>query len=161
MNCARCDNDIGNGKACSYCAAIVSTPGHRFVASAPTRTHWEKVTCREADCPDYLAGFTVALADGAKVGRFSDMVEWMRLQKRDGVMGFTEERVGDLILFKFPPGHECMEGLRGTHKQPIGADSIAPELVHVSSMGIYRHDNASDFREDMNQTHLQIARGGK
>lgn len=81
---------------------IIIRPSHvaaqQFSVDAPLATHWERATCEDVDCAEYLNGWMTILPWN------SPLINTLRTSGRR----FTEERSDDgMIRFVFSPGQEC------------------------------------------------------
>lgn len=128
--------------------------GQSFIIDRPLETHWEVISCKEANCPHYLEGWvTVVPMDSVQA-------EYIR-HKSD--RHFTERKVGDnLSEFVFPPGQQCFAGpaadLRhesAPHKRPLGKQEI---FIHRTLMGDRIHERPQDWTESMNEEVYKMQR---
>lgn len=96
---------------------IIIRPTHiaaqRFEVSAPLQTHWERATCEDIDCAEYLNGWITVLPVG------DPLILTLRASGRR----FTEDQTADgLMRFTFPAGQECFRS--SLHRAGIGRDPI-------------------------------------
>ena len=111
-----------------------------YRASAPPATHFRGATCKEIDCPHYLAGWQTILPEADY-----DNVYW--IQQVSGLR-FTESRTEGLITFTFAPGQDCFR--RNEHR--ISLDR--PQIFTVNNgRGFSRREPAQWVDEMGEQLH--------
>ena len=101
-------------------SALIFRPSHipaqEFRVVMPLETHWERATCEEVRCPQFLNGWkTVLPAD-------SDLISTLKTSGRT----YREERQeGGLIAFLFAPGQPCFRAAQ--HRQQSERPAL---LIH-------------------------------
>lgn len=86
----------------------------------PLRTHFRRVTCADAQCADYLHGWTAVIDTATELGQ--RQYDYLT---RDRTRQFHMERSGtSLVSFTYPPGQEAFDGPLHDHYQPIGYDPV-------------------------------------
>lgn len=125
----------------------------QFRIAMPLATHYERATCADVDCPQYLAGWETIIPAGSEAERF------LRTQAItgmvDGIRRYVsnEERTPDgMVKFTFPAGQPCFK--QSQHRQPTGRDPL------------FYHDTARrslqlrpvEFNEEFNEQAYRVSR---
>jgi hypothetical protein len=87
-----------------------------YTLSAPVTTHWRPATCEEYECDDFLYGFVLTVDENTELGQ-----QQAYYVRHDRTRRCTEQQVGQGITkFVYPPGNQCFEPKRSSHRLPIG-----------------------------------------
>jgi len=125
--------------------------GQEFIVDRPLETHWETISCKEAECPHYLGGWMTIVP--------TDSVQAEYIRHKSGRY-FTEKKVeGGQSEFTFPPGQTCFgeshTGLHPPHRRPLDKQEI---FIHRTMMGDRIHERPRDWTEHMNEETYKMQR---
>lgn len=85
-----------------------------YQIAAPLGTHWNVVTCADADCDAHRLGWKSLIDERTALGQ--RQAHYIR---RESGRKFTEERQGDgLTAFSFEPGQKCFAEHKGRNMRP-------------------------------------------
>lgn len=91
-------------------SGLIFRPGHipaqEFRVAMPLATHWERATCEQVRCPNFLRGWKTVLPVD------SELISVLKSSGRS----YREEREEDgLVTFVFAPGQPCFRA--SEHRQ--------------------------------------------
>lgn len=128
-----------------------------FRAVAPVSSHWHRVSCEEAQCPDYVKGFFIDVDVSTDLGA----AQFDYLHRKDKSRKGTMQKMAETIYrFTYPPGSRPFAGNQHEHYQPVGRPAYY--LVHDGDWrgnptGFKRFLTAEDW-VDMSANHqAQVA----
>lgn len=83
-----------------------------YQISAPISTHFRPATCEEADCAQFLHGWTTKIDTSTELGRRqADYIDTDRT--RTSIV----ERADTVLTYTFPAGQRCFAA--GSHRVPL------------------------------------------
>lgn len=96
-----------------------------FRAVAPISSHWHRVSCEEAQCPDFMRGFYIDVDTSTELGA----AQFDYLHRKDKSRKGTMQKMSETIYrFTYPPGSRPFAGNNHEHYQPN--ERPAYYLVH-------------------------------
>ena len=94
--------------------ALPATAYKTFQIAAPLATHWNIVTCADADCEHYETGWDSLIDEGTGLGQ--RQAHYIR---KESGRRYAEERQPDgLTRFKFEAGQKCFREHHGRNARP-------------------------------------------
>lgn len=145
-------------KFVSQMAPLADPRAYRtFRAVAPISSHWNRVSCEQAQCPDYLRGFFIDVDVSTELGQ----AQFDYLHRKDKSRKGTMQKMSETIYrFTYPPGSRPFAGNNHEHYQ--SNERPAYYLVHDGDWrgnptGFKRFLTAEDW-VDMSANHqAQVA----
>ena len=94
--------------------ALPASAYKTYAIQVPLATHWNVVTCADAECAAHEHGWTTVIDEGPDLGQ--RQAHYIR---RESGRRFTEERQADgLTAFSFEAGQKCFAEHRGRNMRP-------------------------------------------
>lgn len=88
-----------------------------FEVRQPLATHFRSVSCEEAQCSHFAAGWITGFSDVDLPHKWDAAQTYGQLATKRGLK-FMVHRTGNTVTFTFPAGQQCLEGHRVALDRP-------------------------------------------
>ena len=117
-----------------------------YLADNPVATHFRRINCKEAECPNWEQGWKTTLPVGH---------ELVEVARHCGRRFIETNRDDDVIELFFFPEQDCFE----KHMEPIGRPTIFSEAELRDHRVVEGEEWMDDMREDHHKLGLIASKG--